>query len=332
MRRNLAWAVLLASALPGLVAMLGPAARTTAALARMPYAARRARVNGAVWRDSQEIARRFPSDPIPLIMREIRDVDREAFVAYYVYPRVVRTFVGLEEYRALGVDPGARKPVTYVDVRHADGARIMSYAAIRHELIGEEPPVAHGATGAAIGSGIVPFATAFDGAPPDAYMTTLAITADAGANVTLTLEPSHKSATFALRRGESRVIRDAVYECFDEFTSGWIRVEATAPVRVNAWLVNRGRHRVAAVPVVNEITALPKHVDGGDHLYLLNPKDAATSVTVNGNVVAVPARALTSIGAASSYDIDHSGRGAAPLLVFSARKLADGNTQFSWWR
>jgi len=326
-RAALAGLLLIAAAAPGFVAALRQPATLAVELARVPYAQRRARVNGAVWTSAQEVAQRFPSSqPVPMILNAIHDVDIVVFVNDYLYPRVVRTFLGLEDYRVRGIDPGGRRPVVHVDMKHSAGARIMSYAAIRHEQIEDEPPVATTVTAPPILTGIVPFAVAFDGAPPDTYMTTLVIAADRDATVTMTLEPSQKTMRFRLHAGETRVFRDAVYECFDEFGSGWIGLSSTEPIRAAAWLVNRGRHRAVAVPLITSLPPLPRQVAGGDHLFLLNAGDATSSVTVNGTNVVVPPHALASVGAASHYAIV----GDAPLLAFSARKLPDGNTSFTW--
>jgi len=317
--------LLIAAAAPPFVAALAPQIKLAVALVRMPYAQRRARVNGGVWIAAKD-ARSFPAaQPIPLILRNTRDVDRGVFVTYYLYPRVVRGAIGLEDYRVKGIDPSGRKPVLYVDVGHNDGARILSYAAIRHEQIAEEPAVPTILSQPATHL-IVPFATAFDGTPPDAYMTTLSLRAETAATVTLTFEPSGRSMTFNLRRGETKTFRDVVYECFDAFGNGWIRISASVPIRVGAALVNRGRHRLAPMPIVTSVPPLPQRVGTGDRLYLLNASGAVADVVVNGAPIRIPPNALQVAAARSPYDI----RGNTAILPFGATKLPDGNTQFVW--
>jgi hypothetical protein len=324
-RAALLGGLLVLSALPGWLPELRRTSEA-AALVRLPYGARRARVNGAIWRSATEVARRFPAETrIPIIMRRAQDVDRVVFLNDYLYPRTTHAYWSLDQYRAEAPAP-PETPLVYIDVRRNDGARVTTYPEIRAEQMEEEPFIPTPLSSEAARNLILPFATSFDGAPPDSYVTQAVFVSDSDGTLTLTLEPDGRAWIVPLHAGEPLASRDLVYDAYRVLMSGWIRVTATVPVRAGAALVNRGRHRSAPIRIFTAVPPPPRRVAGGDKLWLLNEDRHETSVVVNGTRMTLPPYELQSMPSASMNEID----GSASVLPFTSRKLPDGNTQFVW--
>jgi hypothetical protein len=260
---------------------------------------------------------------VPVILRRGRDFDRALFLGYYLYPRVARYYVSLDHYRAVAPAP-PETPIAYIDVERLDAVRVMTYPGIRAEQAALEPFTSPALSSAPLREAIIPFAVSFDGTPPDSYVTQAAFAGDG--SLTLTLYPQGKRASFTLAPGTPLVFRDLVYDAFQELGSGWIAIRASAPVRAGIALVNRGRHRSAPVAVFAGAPPLPRRIDGGEKLWLLNAGDADAHVVVNGAPVTLPRLALQSLPAAAENTIE----GKGSVLAFTSQKLPDGNTRFVW--
>jgi hypothetical protein len=298
--------------------------RAALSLARRPYAERRAEINGSFWRSLAEVQRKMPGHGVvPLIVRRAVDFDRAVFFGYYMYPRITRYYVSLDHYRAAAPAP-PETPLVYIDVGRLDAVRVMTYPEIRAEQEAEEPFTPPALTSEPAREAILPFAVSFDGTPPDSYVTQAAFAGNG--SLTLTLYPQEKSASFTLAPGTPLVFRDLVYDAFHELGSGWIAVRAAAPVRAGIALVNRGRHRSAPVPVFAGTPPLPRRIDGGEKLWILNSGEVAAHIVVNGAPVTLPRFALQSLAAAPENTID----GKGTVLAFTSQKLPDGNTRFVW--
>ena len=288
---------------------------------------RRERLFPALFGSIHQIERELPSsEAVPVMMRTPRDVDCGVFLNYYLYPRPTKFFWTLDQYRF-----EAQRPldtlIAYVDLSRGDGARIMTYAQIRDEQIRGTAPLTEPLSEGVSRDFIVPFVAAVDGAPGDDYMTQADFLAAGDGSLSLTLEPSGKSASVPLHAHERVVLRDLVYEKFGMLTSGWLRVNATVPVQAGVWLINRGRGRRVGVPLFSEPLVAPQRVAAGDRVWLLNPEERDAVAVVNGNREEIPARGLVSFASArNANEIDT----AAPILAFSSRKLPDGNTHFEW--
>jgi hypothetical protein len=314
-RTTIAGALLVLSSLPWLIPELR--VRETAELARLPYAARRARANGPFWISIAEVERRMGTN-VPVILRHPYDFDRAVLLTYYLYPRVTHYFANLDHYRALAPAP-PETPLAYIDVDRADAVRVMTYPQIRAEQMAEEPFAPPPITSEAARELIIPFAVSFDGA--DSYVTQTAFRSESGGTLTLTLEPEGRTWSVPLRSGQPFVSRDLTYPM-----SGWIRVTATVPVRAGAALVNRGRHRIVPIEIYSAIPPLPRRLAGGDKLWLLNAETRAVEVKVNGESVTLKANELRALPAAETSEIE----GTVRVLPFTSKKLSDGNTQFVW--
>jgi hypothetical protein len=324
-RAALIGSLLILSSLPWLIPELR-LTRETVALARLPYEARRAQINGPFWRSIAEVRRRMPgNEPVRVMLRRGHDFDRAVFLTYYLYPRVTRYFVSLDHYRGTAPAP-PETPIAYIDVERVDAVRVMTYPEIRAEQLRETPFPLPPLSDVEARELIVPFAASFDGAPPDAYMTQAVFVSASNGMLTLTLEPDGRAWITPLRAGEPLVLRDLVYDAYRVLTSGWIRVTATVPVRAGASLVNHGRNRITPIKIFGAVPPLPRRVAGGDKLWLLNANQHESSVVVNGTRVTLPPYALQSIPSAPLNEIDGNGR----VLPFTSRKLPDGNTRFVW--
>jgi len=324
-RATVVGAILLLSSLPGWMPELRRT-REAVSMARRPYEARRAWANGPFWSSLAEVRRRLPGhDPVPVVMRQYQDVDRAVFLTYYLYPRVTRCFWSLDQYRVEAPAP-PETPLVYINVKRVDAARVMTYPEIRAEQVAEMPFSLPPLSAAWQHELIVPFVTAYDGAPPDAYLTQAVFVSASDGAVTLTLEPDGRAATFPIRAGVPLAFRDLVYDVFKELKSGWLRVTSTVPLRAGVALVNRGRSQSAPIPLMVAIPPLPRRVAGGDRLWLLNAENRDAAVTVNRASVTLPPHALLSMPSAAMNEIG----GTAAVLPFSSRKLPNGNTSFVW--
>jgi hypothetical protein len=322
-REALLGALLILSAAPGWLPELRQT-REAVSLARLPYEARRARVNGPFWISIAEVQRRMPAgEPVRVILRRPHDWDRLVFLTYYLYPHVTRWFASLDHYRAVAPAP-PETLLAYIDVERLDAVRVMTYGEIRAEQMRETPfplPPLSGVEGREL---IVPFAASFDGI--DSYVTEAVFVAASDGTLTLTLEPDGRAWVTPLRAGEPLVLQDVVYSAFQVMTSGWIRVTSTVPLRAGASLINRGRGRSTSIPIFSAVPPLPRSVPGGDKLWLLNAGAHEAGVVVNGARVTLPPWALQSMPSAPVNEIDGSGS----VLPFTSRKLPDGNTEFAW--
>ena len=317
--------LLILSSIPGWMPMLR-LTRAAVALARRPYAERRAEINGPFWSSIAEVRRRMPgSGTVPVILRRGRDFDRALFLGYYLYPRVARYYVSLDHYRAAAPAP-PETPLAYLDVRRVDAVRVMTYPEIRAEQAAEEPFTPPAMSPGALRDAILPFAVSFDGTPPDSYVTQAAFLAESDGTLTLTLEPDGRAFVVPLHAGKLFVSRDLVWDAYHVQRSGWIRIASTVPVRAGAALVNRGRHRRTPIPIYTAAPPLPRKIAGGEKLWLLNASMQAAEVTVNGTAVPLNAYELRSLPAAAENTIS----GNASVLAFTSQKLADGNTRFAW--
>lgn len=309
----------------------GPAllrgAREAWRLRRLSRNARREDLFPRLFATIHRIERDLPSsETVPVMMRTPGDVDGGVFLTYYLYPRPTKYFWTLDQYRFEAHRP-PEALIAYADLSRTDAARMMTYAEIRDEQVRDTPPLAEPLSESASRNFIVPFVAAVDGAPDGEYMTQLDFLATGDGSLSLTLEPSGKRASIPLHARERVVLRDVVYEQFGALTSGWLRVNATIPVRAGAWLINRARAKHVAVPLFSEVPEAPGRVAAGDRLWLLNTEDSVAGVVVNGRHAEIPARGLISFESARTTN---EIAGPPHILAFTSRKLPDGNTRFEW--
>lgn len=326
MRRAAVIALLLIlSSIPGWMPLLR-LTREAFALARRPYAERRAAINGPFWSSIAEVRRRMPGDGVvPVILRRGHDFDRVLFLGDYLYPRITRYYVSLDHYRAAAPAP-PETPLAYVDVERLDAVRVMTYPEIRAEQEADEPFAPPALASAPAREAILPFAVSFDGRPPDSYVTQAAFLAEQDGTLTLTLEPDGRAWIVPLHAGKILTSRDLIWDAYRVQMSGWIRISSTVPLRAGAALVNRGRRRSTPLPIYTAPPPLPRTFAGGEKLWLLNASMQAAEVTVNGAPVALKAYELRSLPAAAQNVVD----GHAAVLPFTSQKLDDGNTRFVW--
>jgi hypothetical protein len=285
---------------------------------------RREAVLGPFWPSVQVVAQRFaPRQVIPVVMRQYRDIDRAAFLTFYLYPRITKDFWNLGDYRLHAIDVHA--PVAYLDLTHGDAARVMNYLEIRAEQIREAPAPMLAPQAPAAWQFVIPLVTALEGAPPDAWTTEAVFLADEDGEITLTLEPSGRHATYGLRARTPLIMRDLFYDVFRDLGTGWMSVSATTPVRAGVWLVNRGRGQRAVIRTYEQLPRIPQEVRAGNRLWLLNTTEHVAQVAYDHTSIAVAPHDLSNVGVAQTAIVRTDG-----VLAFSTRKLADGNTEFSW--
>ena len=243
---------------------------------------RRARMFGALYESIRRIdASLPPGAPLALVAEEREDIDAALFAAYYLFPRPVWLDVGLAAYRM-------REPrtthVALVNLSHAPEARLMTYPAMRAELIGGAhvaKPLEPAAE--SVQSFVVPLVTSGDGPPPDVYTTEAVLEnrGPAAARVSVTILPSNRRETIELHAGERRTWTDFVYQVFEAMEVGWLRVESDQPLGARFWLVNRGRGSAEPLEPARwfETAHLEVPVDG--RLWVLNPHDRVLPVRLN---------------------------------------------------
>ena len=319
--------VLVSSALVAGAANIFRITRDAWQLRKFSRDARREHVFPALFTAVHRIERDLPSpETVTILMRTPRDVDGAVFLTYYLYPRPTKYCWSLDQYRFEAKRP-LETPLAYADLSHADAARVMTYAQIRDEQIRDTAPLAEPLSEDASQDFTVPFVAAIDGAPGDDYMTQADFLPGGDGSLSLTLQPSGKTASSPLHADQRVVLRDVVYETFGVLTSGWLHVTATTPVHAGVWLINRGRENHVGVPLFSTLPVTPQHLAAGDRLWVLNTEDVGKRVVVNRTPVEIPPRGLVSFDSAPQTN---EVAGAAHVLAFTSRKLPDGNTHFEW--
>lgn len=214
-----------------------------------------------------------PGAPLALVTNRREDIDAALFFAYYVFPRPTWLDVGLAAYRM-------REPRTahaaLVNLSQSPEARLMTYPAMRAELMGSEhfakplePPAETDQ------SFVIPLVSSGDGPPPDVYTTEAVIEnrGSAPARVSVTLLPSERSETIVLKPDERRTWTDFVYQTFGVMEVGWLRVRSDQPLGARFWLVNRGSQSAERLEPVRWLRSVHLEVPVDGRMWVLNPHD-----------------------------------------------------------
>jgi hypothetical protein len=299
-RHLLVFALVAAFSAPGFLSLT----RRAFSLATLDPEARREVALGEPYRSIRDLDREIPAgEPLAVLLRGPGALDRGVFVNYYVYPR--RSFNHFE--RQLPADAPR-----YLAVVEAEGP-------VRRTIVGKAEPDADAAT-----RFLVPFVAAAQG--NDAYATEAVFVAERAAEIRLTLMPDGISRTIRLDAATERTFGDVVYENFGTVVTGWLDVQASAPVRAGFWFVNRGRAVAAPVRIFSEASQRPV-VAGGERLWVVNPAPEPVRARVNGREETLAARALVSFAAQPVNTVEAWPRG---VVAFTTAKEADGNTTFRW--
>ncbi|HKO54452.1 MAG TPA: hypothetical protein VJ276_01160 [Thermoanaerobaculia bacterium] len=317
MLRRIVLAILLASAVVPTLPRLLTEVRYAHELRALTPEQRRERMMGAFYVSTRRLDRDLPGEePLALIIRQPSDLDSAIFFNYYVYPRRTRVYRTLGEY---AMDRSPSRPRTIIAI--GGDARRTSYEELRAERITDSVALA-ALPAEARQSFLIPMAVSLDGPPPDTYTTEATLFADREARVTITFYPSRATSELTLRAGETRRIRDLVYEQFRRMDAGWAEVRATAPIRASFFFVNRGAGVFAPLPPFTPARRFT--LEGGGKLWLVNPSDRQVVARVNGEARPLAPRVLISMPAARSVEAD------APIYAFLSERQPDGNTRFVW--
>lgn len=284
--------------LPGAVRLVHRAIE----LAPLPYEQRRERELGEFYPSLRTHERTLPPGDVNVLLVGENAIDRGIFINYYLYPRASHLFFG---------EMPADTPRRPLLVTEATGA-------VRKTIV-REPR----ATSAAQREMLVPIVTALQGS--DGYATEAVFVSDREARVSLTLMPSGATKTFDLRARLPLVFNDLVFESFGVTATGWLRVQATSPVRAGFWFVNRGKAVAAPVPLATPSPGMHR-VAGGEKLWVLNPSAGAITARVNGANETIEANALRVFGAQAMNEVEST----QPLVAFTTAKQTNGNTSFTW--
>lgn len=230
-----------AASLQRLVELVGQARE----LGPLPYEARRERVVGPFYASAKALK---GNEPLALITPAGGSADAAIFANYYLYPRRTTIFRNIDDYRANSGNP--QRPAAIV--RAGNVLERTTYAAMRDEVLHAQGPIAKSiATSPPLQTFAVPLAASVDGPPPDRYTIEGSIrSGDAPSRVTISFQPSGRTATIDLAAHAQRDFYDVVYQLFGVMEQGWLLVNATQPVSAGFVFVNRALGEVEPLPLV----------------------------------------------------------------------------------
>ncbi|HEX8407648.1 MAG TPA: hypothetical protein VF883_02205 [Thermoanaerobaculia bacterium] len=280
-RSALLFAAVAACSLPGMVRLV----RQTIALAPLDVEARRVAVMGDFYSSLRAVPR---NEPAAILLLGKNALDRGVFVNYYLYPTPARM-----HHDRLSTDA----PRSIVAVA-AEGP-------IRRTVIAHPPPAEESQVF------IVPFVASAIG--KDSYTTEAVFEGDA--EVTLRLLPFGVTKTITA----PYVFSDVVQEILGRRGTGWLRVEATKPVRAAFWFVARADAVSTPLPLMTHSTPASRTFHGGERLWLLNPSNVPTVAAINGQPQLLPAHELRMQPAAPVTRVE------GDVIAFTSEKMA-----FTW--
>lgn len=301
--------------------------RQMRSLVALPYEERRGRVFGDFYRSLADVRRGLgATEPVGIVMRQYRDVDRGVFVNYYLYPRRTKFYFGADQFH---FDCAAGKPAALllIDLQRDEKVRRMSEEQI---LLDSYRYTDFGSLNTTTGRRkrfFVPLVAAIRGEWPAAYITRMTLLSDHGAQAALTFEPSGRTVTLPLSAGKPQAISNLIYETFGATGIGWLRVEATEPIQAAFALTNAAHHTATPLPLLENPPASPQKVHVGEKLWLLNTGGSAALVTVNGTSIVIAPRSLQVVRACAT---EANVSGPPGIFAFGSMKLRDGSTSFFW--
>lgn len=362
-RRRIVWVLCLA--LAGVSMFVGAArivalARTIRTLAPMPYEDRRAAVAGPYYRGVVDLRSELHAPhSIDLVVRGPREIDTAIFANYYLYPRLRGFYGNLDLWRGKRRNPD--EPLVWVDARKSPLPRRLPYLQARAEngdgAVDPLPSLRLGTTLRGQ-SAIVPLVCSIDGAPPDEYVTPVAIENLAPGSAGIVLSYHDRDGWFERRElrleaNERTLYNDVLVELFGRMGIGWMQIESDQPVRVSASLANRGRRtssRLLVSDVASDgfVTSSALHFSGpAAKLFLINPRDGWATVEIDA--AAVEGRLASRIQLAPyelriipdpGSNITHTPCRDCPwsvvyradrgIFVYASREDAGGTTHFAW--
>ncbi|MFZ2492723.1 MAG: hypothetical protein WA208_14680 [Thermoanaerobaculia bacterium] len=324
--RHAVFAILCAAALWVTAPELARGLERAGGLAGQPYSSRRMAVMPGFYESVRNYRLALPHDTsIAVVLAQRPAIDRGVLVNYYLYPRRVRFFSGLDHYRTAGE---ARPPMlVYVDLTQGEEVRWMTYEQVRREHLSKSRTVRSPQPFTLPSRDlIVPFVASLDGWPPDIWVTEAVFASEEPAHLTLRFHPSGEAKQFELLPGEPLVFGDLADEVFGGLRSGWIEARSDRPMRAGAWLVNRGRGHATPVHIFATTPQLPQRVPAGDRLWVVNAGGSTTVVRVDGRDVELPPHALRDLGPHAAVEVTAT----APVIAFTSRRDGTGPTVFGW--
>jgi hypothetical protein len=315
---------LAATTLPGLVVLVDEA-RTLLPLA---YEARRERQMGPWYASVKALRRELQlREPVALVAAS-RDIDSAVFANYYLYPIRTRLFVGRNSYRNAANDPALPKTIVAVT---ADRVERTTYDALRDRdlragrRVVERPELSLPST-----TFVLPIAVSLDGPAPETFVTeaTVVNTSLQPAFVRATFYPKGTVRTMTIAPGAAAAYYDLVHQLFGVMDRGWMRVDASQPLRAAFYFANRGHGDATLLPNVTGpatgIAAAPIYRD--TKLFVLNPKDTPVTALVADGPVRLDPHAFV------SWPITKVPRVSGDVYAFAATRELNGHTDFLWPR
>ena len=294
-------------------------------LASLDYESRRSRLVAEYYPSLSTIRAATHNQPLGLIAFTPLDWDRAFFAAYYLYPQPAKPFLRYEHYRDSPVKD--RYPALIALNLHRDPRlRLATYDEIVEE---SAPPPVMAPFGEALTAGssfIVPVTLSLFGPIPHDYRTEAVLTADEATSVAMTFHPSGSRRTYEMGPGSTLRFGDVAMDVFGMKSTGWVSVTANRPIRASFWFVNRGTRHATPIPLFTGPARLPKRLEGGERLWVVNPADVTVTVTINGRPVAIAPRAVHIEAAEPSTNAT----GSEAVIVFTSQKLPSGAVEFVW--
>ena len=294
--------------------------RTTLELWPLDQRTRHVRLNGGPYLAKELVDRTLaPSEPVAFIVHD--DMTPAIFASYYVYPHPSRIYSGLVGYRNGDVQ---MRPKVMVEVTN-ESARFVKYEQLRDETY-RGSRVMRGPLVPAPSMFVLPIAASVDGPVIDSYTTEADFenTSNANATLRLTLMPQRFAKTITIPPHATASFYDLVYQSFARTDLGWLRVECDQPIRVAAWLVNRGRNEGVPLPLVTAPRSGTIHCPGGDCvLRLINLGKQSSTAIVDGTSIPIAAGGWASMPVHN--DVHVSGED-----IFAFAGTRGGKTEIAW--
>ena len=273
---------------------------------------------------ARDLERSVPAGvPLALLAKTQTDIEAAVLLNYYLYPRKTRLYTDPSQYHG---DANAPKTIARIDT--ARGIRLMTYAELRNEWIGNDYVTAKVEPAASAAQLLVPLVASVDGAGVDSFTTEAVIENPSDQPVTVRLQfyPARATETVQLGPRQRRTWNDLLYQLFDVSDRGWLRLESDTPVRAGFWFVNRGRKQSAALSFPPPVSRATFDAPQESRLWFVNPHDRKLAVKVNGQSTTVEALAWGSVTAAGPTVVEPE----QPIVIFLSSTDSEGKTTFRW--
>jgi hypothetical protein len=315
---------LAASTLPRLVAIVNNAR----SMLPLSYEARRERQMGAWYASVETLRRELPKKERIALIAPPRDLDAAVFASYYLYPIRTRIYAGRNAYRNATPDPTRPKMIVAVNATRAERTE---YTTLRdRDLRGGHRVVSTPQLSAPATAFVLPVAASLDGPSPDTFVieATLANPNAVAAEVRVAFWPKGLVRIIAIPPRATVAYYDFAYQLFGNLDVGFMRIESSQPLRAAFYFANRGRGDATLLPnaITSAAAIAPSPLYRDTKLFVINPKEARSSVILNGESIPLDPHAFV------VRPIDSLPVVSGDVYAFVTTRELNGRTDFLWPR